>query len=313
MKHFLKETDFEAKQLREIFALAQSFKRYRNRQTTPALQGQSWALLFFKSSTRTRVSFEVGIHELGGNALYLSTETTQISRGETVGDTARNLSRYLHGVIIRTYQQSMIEEFADEGSIPVVNALTDFLHPCQSYSDLFSMAERWSHGGDLIESLKGRKIAYIGDCNNNMANSLVLAANLFDMKVSLSGPQAYAPAAEFDSFLASEGFSGGYEFSTHTGDALDHADVVYTDVWVSMGDEGEESERIQQLQPYTVSMELLRQAKPDALFMHCLPAHPGMEVTREVLDCPQSIVFDQAENRLHMQKAILAVLAETNR
>lgn len=313
MKHFLKETDFSQHELGEIFALAQNFKKQRNRHHPPVLDKQTWAMLFFKNSTRTRVSFEVGIHELGGHPLYLSQESTQIKRGESIPDTARVLSRYVHGLIIRTFDHSIVEEFAAAGSIPVINALTDFLHPCQSYSDVLTMAEQWNDNDDLLGSLKGRKIAYFGDCNSNMANSMIMAANLFGMNIALAGPSDYAPGEQLDALVQAEGFENGYHFTTDPMEAADGADAVYTDVWVSMGDEAEAAERLKQMQPYEVTEKLMNAAKDDAVFMHCLPAHPGQEVSAAVLDGPQSIIFDQAENRLHMQKAILAALTEANR
>jgi ornithine carbamoyltransferase len=194
----------------------------------------------------------------------------------------------------------------------VINALTDFLHPCQIYTDAFTMAERWApKGGDLLASLKGRKIAFLGDTACNMANSWILGANLFGMKISLAGPKGFEPSAEFNALLAKEGYAGGYEFTTDPMQAVKDADVVYTDVWVSMGKEEETKARIAQMAPYSVTAEVFAAAKPDALFMHCLPAHPGEEVQQEVLDNPRSIIFDQAENRLHTQKAIMAVLANS--
>ena len=258
-------------------------------------------MIFSKSSTRTRVSFEVGIHELGGNPLFLNRNDIQLGRGETIGDTARVLSRYVHGLVVRTFDHDEVEQLADLGTIPVINALTDLLHPCQIFADMFTLAERWSGGGDLVGSLRGRKVAFVGDRGCNVANSWILGANLFGMKISLAGPPGFDAAPEFDQLLAREGFAGGYQFTTDPYEAVRDADVVYTDVWVSMGKEEETAERIRVMTPFTVT--------PGAFFMHCLPAHAGQEVTQEVLDSPRSIIFDQAENRLHMQKAILATLA----
>jgi ornithine carbamoyltransferase len=219
----------------------------------------------------------------------------------------------VHGLIVRTYDQSEVERLARAGTIPVINALTDFLHPCQIYADAFTLAERWGKGGDLLGSLRGRKIAFLGDTACNMANSWILGANLFGMKISLSGPKGFEPTAEFNAFLAKEGFAGGYTFATDPAEAVRDADVVYTDVWVSMGKEEEAAERIKTMSPYAVTAKLFAGAKPDAFFMHCLPAYPGKEVTQEVLDNPRSIIYDQAENRLHIQKAIMAVLAQQAR
>lgn len=312
MKHFLKETDFKASELPALFELAREFKAKRGRHATP-LAGQTWAMIFSKSSTRTRVSFEVGIHELGGNPLFLNKNDIQLGRGETIADTARVLSRFVHGLVVRTFDHSEVQDLADIGSVPVINALTDLLHPCQIYADMFTLAERWGKGGDLVGSLRGRKIAFVGDRGCNVANSWILGANLFGMKISLAGPPGFDAAPEFDELLGREGFPGAYEFTTDAYAAVKDADVVYTDVWVSMGKEEETAERIRVMSPFAVTPKLFAAAKSDAYFMHCLPAHAGQEVTQEVLDNPRSIIFDQAENRLHMQKAILATLADAAR
>jgi ornithine carbamoyltransferase len=210
---------------------------------------------------------------------------------------------------VRTHDHAEVEQLAQIGTIPVINALTDLLHPCQIFADAFTLAERWGRGSDLVGSLRGRKIAFVGDRGCNVANSWILGANLFGMKISLAGPPGFDAAPEFNQLLAQEGFAGAYEFTTDAAAAVRDADVVYTDVWVSMGKEEETEERIRVMSPFAVTEKLFVGAKPDALFMHCLPAHAGQEVTQEVLDGPRSIVFDQAENRLHMQKAILAALA----
>jgi ornithine carbamoyltransferase len=317
MKHFLQETDFTRSDLPGLFALARELKAKRGRKSAPKpLQGQTWAMIFSKSSTRTRVSFEVGIHELGGNPLFLNRNDIQLGRGETIEDTAQVLSRFVHGLIVRTFDHSDVERLAAAGSVPVINALTDFLHPCQIYADAFTLAERWTRGptgAKLVDSLRGRKIAFLGDTACNMANSWILGANLFGMKIALSGPKGFAPAKEFDAFLARAGFGGGYQFTPDPFEAVRGADVVYTDVWVSMGKEEETKERIRVMSPYAVTGKLFAAAKKDAFFMHCLPAHAGEEVVQEVLDSTRSIIFDEAENRLHMQKAILATLAARRR
>jgi ornithine carbamoyltransferase len=314
MKHFLKETDFKAHELGEVFALARDFKAQRGRGVSTALAGQTWALLFSKTSTRTRVSFEVGIHELGGNPLFLNRNDLQLGRGESVEDTARVLSRFVHGLVVRTYEHSDVVRLAAAAGVPVINGLTDFLHPCQIYSDAFTAAERWAGpGGDLVGSLRGRKIAYLGDTRFNMANSWILGASLFGMKVALAGPAGYEPGPEIKAQLAAEGRAADYEFTTDPRAAVQGADIVYTDVWASMGQEEEAAKRLAQMRPYAATAQLFAAAKPDALFMHCLPAHPGEEVEQAVLDNPRSVIFDQAENRLHMQKAILAVLAASRR
>lgn len=311
MKHFLKTTDFNIQEVDETLSLAKTFKAERGTVPSSALSGQSWGMLFFKSSTRTRVSFEVGIHELGGNALYLNKNDVQISRGETIADTAKVLSRYLHGIIIRCYDHALLEEFAAEGSISVVNALSDFLHPCQIYSDAFTMAERWSSGGSLLKSLQGKKIAFLGDTACNMANSWMLGAALFGMDIALAGPAGFEPGQDIKDLIQASGLKPSWTFHTDPTEAVEGADAVYTDVWVSMGMEDEKEERLKTLQPYQVNSDLMQTANPDALFLHCLPAHVGEEVTQEVIDSPASIIFDQAENRLHTQKAILAMLAKS--
>jgi ornithine carbamoyltransferase len=309
MRHFLKETDFTSAEAAEIFALAREMKRDRSKGKRTELDGQTWALIFSKSSTRTRVSFEVGIHELGGNPLFLNKNDIQLGRGETIADTARVLSRFVHGLVVRTYNHSDIEALAEWGGVPVVNALTDFLHPCQIYTDAFSAAERWAGPeGDLMGSLRGRKIAFLGDTSFNMANSWILGAELFGMKVSLAGPEGYEPGDEIRSLLKKEGLDARFEFTNDAFAAVEGADIVYTDVWASMGQEEQQDQRAARMAPYTVTSKLFAAAKPDALFMHCLPAHSGEEVEQAVLDNPRSIVFDEAENRLHVQKAILAVL-----
>ena len=307
MKHFLKETDFSRAEAAEIFALARRFKRERGQHEKP-LAGQTWAMIFAKSSTRTRVSFEVGIHELGGNPLFLNTNDIQIGRGETIADTARVLSRFVHGLIVRTYAQSDLTELAAHGGLPVVNALTDFLHPCQIYADAFTAAERWAGpSGDLLASLAGRKVAFLGDTGFNIANSWILGANLFGMKVALGGPAGSPPGRAISELAAQAGAE--FQFTSDPYEAVAGADLVYTDVWTSMGQESEAAERRRRLQPFQVNGKLFAAARPDALFMHCLPAHAGEEVTQEVLDNPRCVIFDEAENRLHVQKAILALLA----
>jgi len=307
MKHFLKETDFSAAEAAQVFALARRFKQERGHHEKP-LAGQSWAMIFSKSSTRTRVSFEVGIHELGGNPLFLNANDIQLGRGEPISDTAKVLSRFIHGIVIRTFKQSDLEGLAQHGTRPVVNALTDFLHPCQIYTDAFTAAERWAGpNGDLFASLKGRKVAFLGDTAFNMANSWILGANLFGMKVSLGGPATDGPGKEIRELAAKTG--GAFHFTSDPYEAVAGADIVYTDVWASMGQESEAAERERRMMPFQVTKKLFEAAKPDALFMHCLPAHAGEEVTQEVLDHPRCVIFDEAENRLHVQKAILAMLA----
>jgi len=289
------------------------------------LNAQSWGMIFAKSSTRTRVSFEVGIRELGGYPIFLSKSDIQLGRGETVADTARVLSRYLHGLIVRTYAHAELEELAAHASMPVVNALTDFLHPCQIYADLFTLAEKWTakaggnsnsgggaagtvSGESLVASLRGRKLAYLGDCSFNMANSWILGGALFGMQIVLAGPADFGPGPQIDALLAEAGLPKNYIFTSDAREAVREADAVYTDVWASMGQEDEARERRRLMEPYAVTRELFAAARPDAFFMHCLPAHAGEEVEQAVLDDPRSIIFDEAENRLHIQKAIMATL-----
>lgn len=313
MKHFIKETDFSPNERIRIFENTRDWKR-RRLNSPHALDHQSWGMLFFKKSTRTRVSFEVGIGELGGRPISLNAGEMQLSRGESVADTARVLSRYLHGLVIRCFEHDILEQFAEEGTIPVVNALTDFLHPCQSYADFFTLAEHWTKPeGDLLESLKGRKLAFFGDTACNVSSSLILGGAMLGMEIVLSGPDDYRPTAGFENLLEQEGLAGAYTFETDPEKAAENADVLYTDVWVSMGKEEESKKRLEELGPYQVDSASFDRARPDALFMHCLPAHAGHEVSQEVLDSPRSIIFDQAENRLHMQKAILAEIASATR
>jgi ornithine carbamoyltransferase len=313
MKHFLKETDFKPHEIAEIFSIARMVKKNRRSHTPPTLDRQTWALIFSKSSTRTRVSFEVAIRELGAHALYLNKNDIQLGRGESIRDSARVLSRYLHGLVVRTYDHQEVVELARHGSVPVINALTDFLHPCQIYADGFTLAERWATGDDLFGSLKGRKIAFLGDTACNVANSWILGAHLFGMELSLAGPEGFEPGAEIRGLLAKEGIGEKFHFTHDPAEAVRDADVVYTDVWVSMGKEEEARERISKMMPYQVTTDLMKRAKPGALFLHCLPAYVGKEVTEDVIEGKSSYVWDQAENRMHVQKAILSVLGHAGR
>ena len=274
------------------------------------LKGQTWGMLFFKNSTRTRISFEVGLGELGARVVVLDKNSMQIDRGESLVDTANIFSRYLHGLVIRAFKHDMVEGLSRFGSIPIVNALTDFLHPCQIFSDVFTLAEKWGGRGDSLDSIKGRKLVFLGDCCCNMANSWIMAASLFGLELVLCGPENFQPQQDILDLLEREGLESRHSFTSNPDEAVDGADVLYTDVWVSMGKEDEETGRIAEMKPFSVSMELLSQANSDALFLHCMPTHPGLEVTQEVLDCDRSHLFDQAENRLHMQKAILSQLAD---
>jgi ornithine carbamoyltransferase len=311
MHHFLKETDFSLEQAQQVFSLARELKANRLNGAQP-LNMQSWGLLFYKSSTRTRISFEVGVNELGGFPLVLNSQTTQIGRGETIEDSAKVMSRYLHGLVIRTYGHEIVEAFAKHATMPIVNGLTDFNHPCQLYTDIFTLLERYSPDAMDLQTLRGKKVVFLGDTACNMANSWIHAGAMFGMEIVLAGPEGFAPTPAIDEALKADNLPKQYVHTSDPAKACRDADVLYTDVWVSMGDEAEAAERKQVLAPYQITSDLLTLAKPDAYFMHCLPAHAGEEVTQAVLDSPRSIIFDEAENRLHTQKAILAKLVELN-
>ena len=268
----------------------------------PLLEGKTLGLLFQKPSTRTRVSFEAGMNQLGGHALVLPMADIQLSRGESVADTARVLSRYLDGIVIRTYDHATVEEWAREATMPVINGLTDLSHPCQALSDLLTIQEKKGR-------LKGIKIAYVGD-GNNVANSLIEATAKMGMTIALGCPSGYQPDQHVVDVARLEAARTGavIEVGHDPHVAVKEADVIYADVWISMGREREQARRLKVLAPYQVNSRLVARAKPDAIVMHCLPAHRGEEITAEVLDGPQSVIIDQAENRLHMQKAILTKL-----
>ena len=311
MHHFLKETDFTTEQAQQVFLLAKQFKH--DRLNCPhTLNKQSWGLLFYKSSTRTRISFEVGVNELGGFPIVLDSQNTQIGRGETIADTAKVMSQYLHGLVIRTYGHEIVEGFAKHATMPIVNGLTDLNHPCQLYTDIFTLLERYSPVAMDIKALKGKRVVFFGDCASNMANSWIHATAMFGMEITLAGPEGFAPTHQIDSVLEADGLAKKYVFTTDAKSAAEGADVLCTDVWVSMGDEAEAAKRKSAMTPYQVNGDLLELAKSDAYFLHCLPAHAGEEVSQEVIDSPQSIIFDEAENRLHTQKAIMAQLVELN-
>jgi ornithine carbamoyltransferase len=277
-------------------------KKQKQDKAHQPLKGKSLGMIFEKSSTRTRVSFEVGMYQLGGQALFLSSHDLQIGRGEPVADTARTLSRYLDAIMIRTFAQATVEELAHHASIPVINGLTDLHHPCQALADLFTVREK-------RKKLKGLKLAYIGD-GNNVANSLVQACVRVGMHFSIASPPGYDLDAAIlsDAKRAAQQTGAGVMVTADPYRAVENADVVYTDVWASMGQEKEHAERLKAFQGYQVDANLMRAAGRGALVMHCLPAHRGEEIAAEVIDGPQSVVFDQAENRLHTQKAVLEML-----
>jgi ornithine carbamoyltransferase len=264
-----------------------------------SLKGKTLGMIFDKSSTRTRISFEVGMYQLGGIALFLNSRDTQIGRGESISDSARMMSRYLDGIMIRTFSQKNVEDFAGNASIPVINGLTDLLHPCQILSDLFTIKEKKGSYNNL-------KIAYIGD-GNNIANSWIEAAARLPIELSLACPKGYDPNVK----IMARGKKEAKEGITLYRDPMEaarNADVLYTDVWVSMGQESEDKERKKIFKNYQINNKLLKEAKKDAIVMHCLPAHRGEEISSDVIDGSQSVVIDQAENRLHVQKAILEIL-----
>ena len=266
------------------------------------LRGKSLGMIFEKSSTRTRVSFEVGMYQLGGQALFLSPSDLQMGRGEPVADTAMTLSRYLDGIMIRTFAHAMVEELARHAAVPVINGLTDLHHPCQALADLFTIQE---HRG----TLKGLRFCYVGD-GNNMAHSLIEACVTVGMHVSLACPAGYEPDAGImrGATLAAKQTGADVSLTDDPKKAVRDCDIVYTDVWASMGQEKEHAVRVRAFAGYQVDEKLMKLAHPKALVMHCLPAHRGEEISAGVIDGPQSVVFDQAENRLHTQKAVMELL-----
>jgi ornithine carbamoyltransferase len=294
-RDFLAIPDFTRPELLALFDLAARMKRgdYKGKPLT----GKTLGMIFAKSSTRTRVSFEVGAYQLGGHALFLSSRDIQLGRGEPIRDTARVLSRYLDGIMIRTYDHADVEELARYGSIPVINGLTDLLHPCQVLADLLTVRE--SLGG-----WDGKAVAWIGD-GNNMANSWINAAGSLGFELRLACPEGYRPNAEI---LARNQAKAKILLTADPCEAVRGAHVVTTDVWASMGQEQEQATRAKAFQGYIVDAALMRRADPSAIFLHCLPAHRGEEVSEEVLEGPQSRVWDEAENRLHVQKALMATL-----
>ena len=301
VRHLTSIRDLSSADVTEVFRLAADMKRSPDRYTG-ALAGKTLAMIFQKPSTRTRVSFEVGIYQLGGIGLHLSGNDLQLGRGETIADTARVLSRYVDAIMARTHAHQDIVELARDASVPVINGLSDLLHPCQALADYFTLLEH-------KQTLRGRKIAYVGD-GNNMCHSLLYGANKVGMHIAVATPQGYEPKSIIMKSVQREAQQVGVQvtLTEDPGVAVEGADAVYTDVWASMGQEAETEVRKGIFRPYQVNASLMARAKPDAVFMHCLPAHRGEEVSAEVIDGPQSIVFDQAENRLHVQKAILHFL-----
>lgn len=296
-RDFLTLLDFSAEETEALLNRAAEFKSGKDSSACPLI-GKSIGLLFDKASTRTRISFQAGIYQLGAQAIYINANEIQLGRGETIEDTAKVLSRYLHAIVIRTFAHDIIERFAENSSIPVINGLTDLHHPCQTLADLMTIKEKKGR-------LKGVKLAYIGD-GNNVANSLIEASLITGIDIALACPEGYEP----DKKIYEKARSGGaaVKLTTSPEDAVKDADVLYTDVWVSMGQEETSDTKKKLFKDFQINRPLLSLAKPDAIVMHCLPAHRGEEITDDVIDSPQSVVFDQAENRLHTQKALLETL-----
>jgi ornithine carbamoyltransferase len=297
-KDFLTVLDLSANELQRLIKRSIELKSGVDANKCPLI-GKSIGLLFEKSSTRTRVSLEVGVYQLGGQSIYMNPKEIQIGRGETIHDSAKVLSRYLNGIIIRTYSHNTLTEFASYASIPVVNGLSDLHHPCQALADLMTVYEKKG-------KLKGLRLAFIGD-GNNVAHSLIEAASLTGMHIILACPKGYEPDPDVLE-KARTSSSGQITVIREPAEAAANADVVYTDVWVSMGQEKDAARKKRKFRKYQINGELLSHAKKDALVLHCMPAHRGEEITDEVMDGPQSAVFDQAENRLHTQKALLEFL-----
>jgi ornithine carbamoyltransferase len=301
MKHLLSIESLSATELREILALAAEMKATRGRPAAHPLRDQCWAMIFTKSSTRTRVSFEVGIRELGGDAIFLNANDIQLGRGEPIKDTARVLGRMCHGAVIRTFAQADVEEFAAQSGLPTINALTDDEHPCQILADLQTMAER-------IGGWAGRVVTFVGDGACNVPRSWMWAAAKLGFTLRIAAPASYQPDAALLAKVRSTG-EGRIEVTEDVAAAAQDADVLYTDVWVSMGREEEAAYRLAQLGGYQINAELVARAKPGALVLHCLPAYRGQEITEEVIEAHAAAIFAQAENRLHAQKAVLSILA----
>ncbi|MFH0946680.1 MAG: ornithine carbamoyltransferase [Planctomycetota bacterium] len=300
-KDFITLHEWTSAEIRELLELSAKIKADRDAYRK-ACAGQAMGLYFEKASTRTRISFEVGIYELGGMGIYLSPKDLQIGRGETIADTARDLSRYLSGIMARTFGHDVVTELAKYATIPVINGLTDYNHPCQALTDYFTLLEKKG-------KLEGLKLAYVGD-GNNMTHSLALGAAKLGVHFVVACPEGYLPKPEVLALAREDGRKTGatIEVTTDPAEAVKGADAVYTDVWASMGQEAEHAKRVKIFRDYQVNMELFSKAKDDAIFMHCLPAHHGEEVTEEVCEHGRSVIFDEAENRLHCQKAVMVTL-----
>jgi ornithine carbamoyltransferase len=296
MKHLLSIEELAWADMDTILADTVSLKKERGRHARLPLAGQTWAMLFSKSSTRTRVSFEVGIRELGGQVVFLPASEIQLGRGEPIKDTARVLGRMVHGAVFRTFAQSDVEEFARYAQIPTINALTDHEHPCQILADIFTFQEKRGH-------IRGKVVAFIGDGAGNVANSWIFAAGKAGFELRIASPKAFHPPADLV-----QRARGRIILTEDVQAAATGADLLYTDVWVSMGKEVESAKRIQQMSGYQINAAVVRLAKPEALVMHCLPAYRGKEIDEATFEASAQTIFDEAENRLHVQKAILSWL-----
>jgi len=302
-KHLTSIMDLSVEEIYEILKVTETLKLERLRGIPhPVLQGRNLAMIFEKPSTRTRVSFEVGINQLGGSGLYLSSRDLQLGRGETIADTARVLSRYVDGIMARVFSHNTILELAKYSSVSVINGLSDFEHPCQALGDIFTMHEKFG-------KLKNLKMTYIGD-GNNVCNSLMFICAKLGINFYSASPGEYLPKQDVIELAQKTAKKTGAKIINGTNpiEAVSDAHVIYTDVWVSMGDEAEKKERMKKFQPYQVRRKLIEKAREDVIVMHCLPAHRGDEITDEVIDGPHSAVWDEAENRLHVQKAIMSLL-----
>ena len=301
-KDFIEIHDYSAAEVQHIFELAHAIKQHPQNYRD-ALAGQTLAMIFEKSSTRTRVSFEAGMFQLGGHALFLSARDIQLGRGEPIYDTAKVLSRYVDGIMARTFAHKTVTDLAEYASVPVINGLTDLSHPCQAMTDYFTAWEKF--GGEL----KGRKIAYVGD-GNNMAHSLMFGAPKVGMDIAIATPAGYSPDAQVMAQAGADAQAAGTRIlvTTNIDEAVRDADVIETDVWASMGQEDEAEKRRRDFEGWMVDAAMMAKAKKEAIFMHCLPAHRGEEVSADVIDGTQSVIYDEAENRLHIQKAIMHAL-----
>lgn len=297
MKHLLSIQALPRQEIEAILESAPAIKKERGRHPAQPLAGQAWAMIFSKSSTRTRVSFEVGIRELGGSVMFLSSAEMQLGRGEPIKDTARVLGRMVHGAVIRTFAQGDVEEFAKFSGIPTINALTDDEHPCQILTDIFTLQEKRG-------PIQGKVVTFVGDGACNVPVSWIYAAAKLDFELRVAAPKKYQPSPEL---LAAAG--GKVSATEDVLQAARGADLLYTDVWVSMGKEAESAERIRDLSGYQINEDLVKAAAPGALVMHCLPAYRGKEISEETFEKHAQTIFDQAENRLHVQKAVLQWIA----